>query len=170
MSLRKEVAGAVDLLELHRRAPERYPFLLQSVAGHPTSGRYDILFAFPQSHIGSAGGGRDKSRRTVLGKMAAERADVVIVTNEDPYDEDPQAIIEAVAAGAREGGKRDGENLLIVPDRREALATAAKMAQKDDIIVATGKGAEQWICVANGQKVPWDERIEMRKAIEAARH
>ena len=47
MSLRAEIAGSIDLFEVHRQAPERYPFLLQSVAGHPQSGRYDILFAFP---------------------------------------------------------------------------------------------------------------------------
>ncbi len=132
---------------------------------------YDLIGLLPKRRIiqiiGSAGGGRDKSRRTVLGTLAAQKADVVIVTNEDPYDEDPDAIIEAVAAGAREAGKRDGENLFVVKDRREALAAAVGMAQKDDIVVATGKGAEQWICVADGKKVPWDERVEMRKAIEA---
>ncbi|HSW11506.1 MAG TPA: aminodeoxychorismate synthase component I [Solimonas sp.] len=47
MNLRAEIAGSIDLFEVHRRAPERYPFLLQSVAGHPQSGRYDILFGFP---------------------------------------------------------------------------------------------------------------------------
>lgn len=132
---------------------------------------YDLIGLLPKRHviqiIGSAGGGRDKSRRTVLGKLAAEKADTVIVTNEDSYDEDPNVIIEAVAAGAREAGKRDGENLFVVRDRREALAAAVGMAQKGDIVVATGKGAEQWICVADGQKVTWDERVEMRKAIEA---
>lgn len=47
MPLRAEISGSIDLFEVHRRSPERYPFLLQSVAGHPQSGRYDLLFAFP---------------------------------------------------------------------------------------------------------------------------
>ncbi len=132
---------------------------------------YELIGLLPKRRIiqviGSAGGGRDKARRTVLGTLSAQKADVVIVTNEDPYDEDPGAIIAAVAAGAREAGKRDGENLFVVQDRREALAKAVGMAQKGDIVVATGKGAEQWICVADGKKVAWDERVEMRKAIEA---
>ncbi|MGH8539402.1 MAG: aminodeoxychorismate synthase component I [Stenotrophobium sp.] len=51
MSFRAEIPGTVDLFDLHRRSPEIYPFLLQSVAGHPQSGRYDILFAFPQEHV-----------------------------------------------------------------------------------------------------------------------
>lgn len=130
---------------------------------------YEIIDGMPKRKvihvIGSAGGGRDKSRRTVLGEMAARRADVVVVTNEDPYDEDPQAIIDAVAHGARTGGKKDGVDLFVVPDRRDALEKAVNLAGTGDLVVATGKGAEQWICVAGGKKVPWDERAEMRRAI-----
>ena len=55
MSVRAERVGEVDLFDLHRRQPERYPFLLQSVAGHPVSGRYDLLFAFPGETIGGEG-------------------------------------------------------------------------------------------------------------------
>lgn len=60
MILRAEIAGSIDLFEVHRQAPERYPFLLQSVAGHPQSGRYDILFGFPGRHLAaSAAAGGD---------------------------------------------------------------------------------------------------------------
>lgn len=61
MSLRAEVAGPVDLLEVHRRYPAEFPFLLQSVAGHPQSGRYDVLFGFPQARITGPGGFRELS-------------------------------------------------------------------------------------------------------------
>ncbi|MEY4744452.1 MAG: hypothetical protein RL272_397 [Candidatus Parcubacteria bacterium] len=130
---------------------------------------YEIIAAYPKRRvihvIGSAGGGRDKARRTVLGALAAKHADLVVVTNEDPYDEDPQAIIDAVARGARDAGKKDGIDLFVVPDRRDALEKAVNMAARGDLVIATGKGAEQWICVADGKKVPWDERVEMRRAI-----
>lgn len=130
---------------------------------------YEIIDAMPKRRvihvIGSAGGGRDKSRRTVLGELAAKHADLVVVTNEDPYDEDPQEIIDAVAHGARKGGKKDGVDLFVVPDRRDGLEKAVNLAEKGDLVVATGKGAEQWICVAGGKKLPWDERTEMRRAI-----
>lgn len=130
---------------------------------------YEIVAAYPKKRvihvIGSAGGGRDKARRTVLGALAAKHADLVVVTNEDPYDEDPQAIIDAVARGARDAGKKDGIDLFVVHDRRDALEKAVNMAEKGDLVLATGKGAEQWICVADGKKVPWDERTEMRRAI-----
>lgn len=55
MGIRAERAGEVDLFDLHRRDPQRYPFLLQSVAGHPVSGRYDLLFGFPGASISGAG-------------------------------------------------------------------------------------------------------------------
>ncbi len=107
---------------------------------------------------GSAGGGRDKARRPLIGAFAAEHEDVVIVTNEDPYDEDPQRIIEAVAAGARERGKKDGENLFLKSDRKEAIRFALEQAQAGDIVLITGKGSEPVMAVADGKMIPWDDR------------
>lgn len=134
---------------------------------------YEMLSVVPHGRtihiIGSAGGGRDKARRSVLGKMAGELANVVIVANEDPYDEEPRAIMEAVAAGAREAGKKEGSDLFVIEDRRAALEKAVSMAVKGDLVLATGKGAEQWICVADGKKVPWDERTELQNAIVRSR-
>jgi UDP-N-acetylmuramoyl-L-alanyl-D-glutamate--2,6-diaminopimelate ligase len=119
--------------------------------------------------LGSAGGGRDIARRPILGRMAAERADVVIVTNEDPYDDDPRKIMEDVAAGARTAGKKDGKDLFIMEDRREALFEAMRRAEPEDLVLLTGKGSEQAMCVADGKKIPWDERQVAREAIKAAR-
>lgn len=134
---------------------------------------YELLAVIPRKRtihiIGSAGGGRDKARRTVLGGMAGKMADVVIVTNEDPYDEDPRTIIDAVASGARASGKKDGVDLFVIDERRAALDKAISMAESGDLVLATGKGAEQWICVAGGIKEPWDERTEMRDAIVRSR-
>lgn len=117
--------------------------------------------------LGSAGGGRDVARRPILGRMAGERADVVIVTNEDPYDDDPKLIMEQVATGAREAGKKDGESLLVIPDRREAIFEAMRRARQGDLVLMTGKGSEQAICAAGGKKIPWDERETARDAIRA---
>lgn len=116
--------------------------------------------------LGSTGGGRDKSRRQVLGEMAAKNADIVIVSNEDPYDENPEQIIAEVAKGAELKGKIRGENLYLISDRREALEKAAELASENDLVLATGKGAEQYICVAGGRKIPWDERKELARAIK----
>lgn len=131
---------------------------------------YEMLRELPRKRtihvVGSAGGGRDKARRPLMGKLAAEHADMVVVTNEDPYDEDPKKIIEEVAAGARGAGKKDGVDLFVVEDRGEGLAKAVALAGPGDLVLATGKGAEQWICVADGEKVRWDERDALRAALK----
>ncbi len=118
--------------------------------------------------LGSCGGGRDVARRPVLGKLAAQNADVVIVTNEDPYDDDPREIMEQVAQGARDNGKRDGQDLFVVPDRLDAIRLAMRQARAGDLVLMTGKGSEQWICVAQGKKIPWDERRAAAQAIDEA--
>ena len=116
--------------------------------------------------LGSAGGGRDIARRPILGRMAAEHADVVIVTNEDPYDDNPAKIIEQVAEGARAVG-RAGVVIRTNPDRRAAIFEAVKEAQPGDLVLLTGKGCELAIMVANGGKIAWDEREVAREAIRA---
>ncbi|MBU4216733.1 UDP-N-acetylmuramyl-tripeptide synthetase [Candidatus Parcubacteria bacterium] len=112
--------------------------------------------------LGSTGGGRDVSRRPILGAIAGKRADIVIVTNEDPYDDDPQLIIDQVALGAENEGKKLDQNLFKIMDRGEAIKKALEMAVKDDIVLITGKGSEQAICVANGERITWDDRATAR--------
>jgi len=117
--------------------------------------------------LGSAGGGRDKARRPILGHMAAENADIVIITNEDPYDENPAEIINSVASGAEELGFELNNNLFKIIDRREAIEKAVSLAQVGDLLLFTGKGAEQYICIANNEKIAWDERNEVKKVIKS---
>lgn len=133
---------------------------------------YRALAVIPRERtihvLGSCGGGRDIARRPILGELAATNADIVIVTNEDPYDDNPQEIIEQVASGARGAGKIDGENLFLVENREEAIFQAMALARPNDLVVMTGKGCEPWICIADGKKVPWDEAGTAREAIQAA--
>lgn len=115
--------------------------------------------------LGSAGGGRDAARRPKLGILAGEKADVVIVTNEDPYDDDPKLIIDQVANGAENAGKIENKNLFKIEDRREAIEKALSLAQADDVVLITGKGCEQAICIADGVKIPWDDREVVKEFI-----
>lgn len=108
--------------------------------------------------FGSCGGGRDIARRPILGELSAGNAQIHIITNEDPYDDNPQQIIDQVADGAIKAGKKENQEVFKIVDRREAIRKALKTAQAGDLVVLTGKGAEQAICVAGGQKEPWDER------------
>lgn len=115
--------------------------------------------------VGSAGGGRDVARREILGSLSAQHDDIVIVTNEDPYDEDPIEIINQVADAARDSGKIDGIDLFRILDRQEAINYAISLAKPGDLVLITGKGCEPVMAVANGQKIPWDDRIAARTAL-----
>ena len=106
--------------------------------------------------LGACGGGRDKWKRPVLGSLAAKYCDKVIITNEDPYDEDPGKIIEMVAVGA--GNKAEK-----ISDRRKAINFALKSGQENDVVIITGKGCEPSICLAGGKKIPWDDRQVVRE-------
>lgn len=117
--------------------------------------------------LGSCGGGRDVARRPILGQMAGKTADIVIVTNEDPYDDDPVQIMDQVAAGAVAVGKEEGKTLLKIQDRREAIACAMRLAEPGDLVLMTGKGCEPWMCVANDEKLPWNEREAAEAGIRA---
>ncbi|MFB6226425.1 MAG: Mur ligase family protein [Candidatus Paceibacteria bacterium] len=122
----------------------------------------EILDADKIIHVcGSAGGGRDKSRRGPIGRIAAQNADEVIVTNEDPYYEDPQKIIDQVAAGAEESGEIKDEHIHKILDREEAIKRAVEMAEDNDLVLITGKGSEQGI-MQDGEMIPWDDREIVR--------
>jgi len=120
--------------------------------------------------LGSAGGGRDVARRPKLGQLAGEKADLVIVTNEDPYDDDPKIIIDQVAMGAANAGKILDKNLFKIEDRREAIKKSLTLAQTGDIVLITGKGCEQAICAAGGVKIPWDDREVVREELRRLTH
>ncbi len=160
------VPGRIESID----AGQRFTAIVD-YAPEPESMRrlYDVIALLPKQRVihvlGSTGGGRDKDRRPVLGRIAAEHADVVIITNEDPYDDDPMTIINDVASGARDAGKKDGETLFKILDRGEAIEKAVSFANEGDIVLVTGKGAEQAMCVANGKKIPWDDRVKLREAI-----
>lgn len=177
-----ELAKPADALSAIERIPGRFerveagqPWtVIVDYAPEPESFRrlYEALALIPKTRtihvLGSCGGGRDVARRPILGRMAAERADIVIVTNEDPYDDDPKLIIDQVAEGAVEGGKKDGQNLFRILDRKEAIMKAMALARPGDLVVLTGKGCEPWICLSNGRKMPWDEVQAAKEAIHAA--
>lgn len=113
--------------------------------------------------LGNTGGGRDKWKRPAMGKIADDYCDEIILTNEDPYDENPRAIIDEVAVGM----KKHKPNIIM--DRREAVATALRTAFPDSVVLITGKGTDPYIMEANGKKTPWDDaevaREELTKLI-----
>ncbi len=145
----------------HAHEPQSLTFLLETVRHLRSTAAGKIIIVF-----GATGGGRDKAKRPVMGKIAAERADVIVLTNEDPYDDDPQEIMEHIAHGAEEAGKQRGHTLYLIEDRREAIRKALSCADKDDIVVVAGKGSEQSIII-KGKHMPWDDRSIVREELRA---
>jgi UDP-N-acetylmuramoyl-L-alanyl-D-glutamate--2,6-diaminopimelate ligase len=116
--------------------------------------------------FGSAGE-RDPTKRPAMGRVGAELADLTVVTDEDPRLEDPRAINEAIADGARAAGAVDGESLMVIDDRREAISHAIGLAREGDVVLLAGKGHETSIFYG-GAKLPWDDREVARDALAAA--
>jgi len=112
---------------------------------------------------GTTGGGRDKP--DAKARLIAQKADIVIVTNEDPYHDDPKAIIDEMADIVAQEGKVDSKTLFRIQDRSEAIFEALRVAQEGDLVLITGKGSEQAMCIGD-KKIPWDDRVEVRKALK----
>jgi UDP-N-acetylmuramoyl-L-alanyl-D-glutamate--2,6-diaminopimelate ligase len=113
--------------------------------------------------FGSAGE-RDRAKRPMMGRIAGERCRVVVVADEDPRGEDPEAILDEIAAGAEAAGRRRGHDLLLIADRAAAIAAAFDRARPGDIVVLAGKGHERTILYEAGAR-PWDERGEAEAAL-----
>jgi UDP-N-acetylmuramoyl-L-alanyl-D-glutamate--2,6-diaminopimelate ligase len=104
-----------------------------------------------------ASGERDVGKRPLMGEAAAKWSRLVIVTEDDSRRENPTQIFEAIAAGAEAAGKRRGDDLLVIGDRREAIGEAFRRAQPGDIVLLAGKGHETWNVGPTGPE-PWSDR------------
>ena len=132
------------------------PDSLETVLGAArelTDGRVLVVFG--------AGGDRDRGKRPLMGKVAAELADHAIVTSDNPRSESPLAIIQDVLQGA-------GTSVEIDPDRRSAIERAIGLAEPGDVVVIAGKGHEQGQDVA-GVVQPFDDRTVAREALTRLR-
>ena len=126
--------------------------------------------------LGNTGGGRDTWKRPEMGRIADESCDEVFLTNEDPYDEDPQKIIEEMAAGMK-------RTPIVIMDRREAIRAALQLAlrmsggaqpldvargagNQDVVVLISGKGTDPFIMEAAGKKTPWSDAAVVREELE----
>jgi UDP-N-acetylmuramoyl-L-alanyl-D-glutamate--2,6-diaminopimelate ligase len=139
---------------------------LQSVRGL-CKGRLIVVFG--------CGGDRDRGKRPLMGTAAAEGADLVVLTSDNPRSEDPDEIIAQIVPGVERAGfkriavgkAKSGENgYLVESDRRKAIGLAASLAKQGDVILIAGKGHEtyQWI---DGEKQPFDDRREAAEALKS---
>lgn len=116
--------------------------------------------------LGSAAGGRDVWKRPEMGKVAARFCELAIITNEDPFDEEPMSIIEQVAGGCVIGGGNKLKEIRKILDRREAIRAAFAAARPGDAVVLSGKGSESSIRIAAGKSIPWNEAEAAREELK----
>ena len=138
--------------------PDALALTLDSVRVPDAGSRVLVVFG--------ATGQRDVSKRPIMGATAARRADVVIVTDDDPHDEDEAGIRADVLEGAR--AARDSENLaceiIEISPRAQAIDRAVALAREGDVVLVAGRGHEVWQEV-KGVNLPLDDRVELRVAL-----
>lgn len=155
-------------------------FLVVVDYAHTPDSLRALYSAFPKQRkicvVGNTGGGRDTWKRPEMGRIAEEACEKVILTNEDPYDEDPRSIVEAMAQGM----KRKPE---IIMDRREAIRAALRLAlswskgaapldsargagNQNIAVLISGKGTDPFIMGSRGSKVPWSDATVVREELE----
>lgn len=144
----------------YAHTPDAFEKLLPDMQ-KATEGRLIVVF-------GSAGGRRDPSKRKPMGEIAGKYADIIVLTEEDDRDTPGEEIMEQIAEGAREQGKKDDKNLFKILDRPSAILEACKMAKKGDTVLFLGKGNEKTIERADGVHSYYelDEVIKALKAIK----
>lgn len=108
--------------------------------------------------LGNTGGGRDTWKRPEMAHIAETHCDHIILTNEDPYDEDPRKIVEEM-----EKGIEDTSKLSVIMDRREAIAEALKLAPENGYVLISGKGTDPYIMGAHNHKEPWSDAEVVRE-------
>jgi UDP-N-acetylmuramoyl-L-alanyl-D-glutamate--2,6-diaminopimelate ligase len=111
--------------------------------------------------FGATGGGRDKGKRVKMGEVADHSADMIVLTDDDPYEEDRLGIIEGLSSGMK---RQEGQGLWKIPTRYEAIKFALMKAGKGDTVVIAGKGAETVQVMADGKHI-WDDRKIVREIL-----
>ncbi len=117
--------------------------------------------------IGSAGGLRDKWKRPVIGEIAAKYCHYIVISDEDPFDEDPMEIIKSIELGAKKylAEYEIEKPIEIIPDRKKAIERLIELAEKGDVVVTIGKGNEPTIAYAD-KAIPWNEKEVVYAALK----
>lgn len=130
---------------------------------HTSDSLEKLYKTFPSPKIcvlGNTGGGRDKWKRSVMGEIAEKYCNEIILTNEDPYDEDPIKIVEDIKKGIK------SKPVNIIMNRREAINSALKKASEGEVVLITGKGTDPYIMGPNGSKEKWSDAKVVREELE----
>ncbi len=156
------IAGRVERFSTPKDA-ERHITAVVDYAHTPDS-LEKLYQAFPNVHkvcvLGNTGGGRDTWKRPEMGALANQYCDHIILTNEDPYDENPRTIVEQMAKGIEQKDK-----LEIVMDRRLAIRKALERAEHGGYVIISGKGTDPYIMGPHGTKTPWSDAAVVQEEL-----
>ena len=145
----KEIQGRVQ----HINAGQNFDVIVDYA--HTVDSLEKLYKTYADRHIiavlGACGGGRDKAKQPLLGAVADKYCDTIIVTDEDPYDDDVDEIIENVASGIKNHVAQK------IRDRRQAISTALSLAKSNSIVIISGKGTDPYIMRANGEREKWSD-------------
>ncbi len=167
ISMESIKAGLEKVIEIKGRGqkiPNTLGFDVIVDYAHTPDSLQALYTAFPEKKkicvLGSCGGGRDKWKRKEMAEMADKYCAEIILTDEDPYDDEPKEIVEDLA-------KYTGRNKTeIIMNRRQAIASAIKLARTGDMVLITGKGTDPYIMRKNGTKEPWSDAEVAKEEIE----
>jgi len=129
---------------------------------------YNLLFSVKKEDtkiiavFGSCGE-RDRGKRPIMGEIVSKSADLMIITDDEPYHENPEQIIEEIVAGIK--NKKENESFWKISDRRQAIRKALEIASAGDTIAITGMGAEESMVVGD-EKIPWNDRQVVEEELQ----
>ena len=146
------------------RIREGQDFTIVVDYAHTADSLEKLYEAFPDSKricvLGNTGGGRDKWKRPIMAEIADKYCSYIILTNEDPYDENPQQILEDMTKGIQ------NTEYEIIMDRREAINKSLSKAKTGDTVLITGKGTDPYIMGPNNSKLEWDDANIVREELK----
>lgn len=163
------LAGCVGVPGRMEVVPTDKPYTVLIDYAHTPDGLENVLNCVREITDGKVitvfgcGGDRDKTKRPIMGHIAAKLSDVAVITSDNPRSEDPDAIIADIA----EGVKKHISKIVVEPDRRKAIAKALSMAHEGDMVVLAGKGQETYQILASG-KIHFDEREVVAEILSEA--
>ena len=114
------------------------------------------------------GGDRDRTKRPLMGAVAGRLSDVIVITSDNPRSEDPDRIIEEVLRGITADTRREEMRLLTIPDRRDAIEHAVRLARPGDLVLVAGKGHEKYQVIGS-RTLPFDDVAVARDALARRR-
>ena len=157
----------IDIFIDYAHTADALEKVLVTLKNNNTSGRIILVFG--------CGGERDKEKRPAMGKVAAKYSDWIIITSDNPRNEDPQMIIKDILRGIKQTGIKQIEpkhslmlnekGFSVIVDRKEAIKTALRYARRGDTLIFAGKGHERYQDI-KGKKIPFDESQEIKRVLK----